>query len=178
MERYLHGLLVVIGGVCAMVVAISLRIFDEDDATNSECPANADSSDEIVAVDAIDEPFDGEMETASPTPLPVATIAAAAASDAIVCVPFIVCFTLEICLCAFVLASVPASGLTFAFVIISNAFDTFIVASSMPFKLLFEWLFMLLLLLWLLLLVAFVMSLIVSAPVDQWKDKKKCKMTR
>lgn len=49
--RYIHiwqwiydslGLLVVIGGVCATVVTISLRIFNEDGAaTNSECPVNA-----------------------------------------------------------------------------------------------------------------------------------------
>lgn len=152
-SRYSHGLLVVIGGVCATVVAISLRIFNEDDATKSECPANANSSDKIVVVDAIDDPFDGVMATASLPPAPAA---------AIVCVAFIACVTLEICLCSLVLASVPVSGLTLSFAIISNAFDTPIVASSMTFKLLF---FELLLLL-LLLLAAFVTSLIVPAPAE------------
>lgn len=141
--RYSHGLLVVIGGVCVTVVTISLRTFHEDDATDSECPASASSSDRMVAVDAIDDPFDGVMAMASSSPpaavaapAPAPTPAPAVAAAAIVCVSFIACVTLEICLRTFALASVPVSGLTLSFVIISNAFDTFIVASSMTFELL------------------------------------------
>lgn len=73
---------------------MSLRIFDEDDATNSECPASASSSEKIADVDATDDPFDGVIPLVSTSSLPAAT--------ACVYVPFIVCVTLEICLCAFV----------------------------------------------------------------------------
>lgn len=141
--------MVVIGGVCATVVTISLRIFDEDDTTDSECPFDACSSDKIVAVDAIDAPFDGVLATVSSSS---ATSTATAATAA---VSFIVCVTLELCLCTFVMASVPVSGLTLSFAVKSNASDTFIVTSAMTFELL--------LLLWL----AFVMSLIVSAPAKK-----------
>lgn len=165
--RYSHGLLVVIGGVCATVVTISLRTFHEDDATDSECPASVSSSDRMVAVDAIDDPFDGTMAMASSSPPAAVAAPAPAPAAAIVCVSFIACVTLEMCLRTFALASVPVSGLTLSFVIISNAFDTFIVASSMTFELL--------VLLWLLWLMAFVMSLIVSAPADNGMKKRKPK---
>lgn len=151
----------------------------------------------MVAVDAIDGPFDGDVLSvvlpAPPMSVVAATVNASAGIDAaaaaatplsIVCVSVIGCVTLEICWCTFLLASVPVSRLTtLSFAISPNAFDTFIVPSSMTFKLLllllllilFESLELLLRLLLLLLLLsmlftACVMSLIVSAPVENTKE--------